>query len=78
MEHYYGIDWIGRGIIAVAIWFLATRPKLAYVLFMLANVSSVALAFMAHPTIWGSVVGDTIFCLMHFRNIRKLRKPDGS
>jgi hypothetical protein len=70
---YYGIDWLGRAIIAWAIWNLHKNPPKAYRGFIVANVFSIALAFMAHPTIWGSVVGDSVFMLMYFRNLRKAR-----
>jgi hypothetical protein len=74
--HYYGVDWIGRLVIAAAIWQLPVRPKLAYALFMVANLFSVALGALADPPMYGTIIGDLIFCAMHFKNIRK-KSPKG-
>jgi hypothetical protein len=73
MGHYYGLDWISRLVIACAIVELGRRPRRAMYIFMVANVASVALALVACPVMWGTVVGDTVFALMHWRNLRSGR-----
>lgn len=75
--HYYGVDWIGRLVIAAAIWQLPLRPKLAYGLFMVANLFSVALGAMADPPMYGTMVGDLIFFGMHGKNIIRKKPPSG-
>jgi NADH:ubiquinone oxidoreductase subunit K len=67
---YYGLDWASRIVIAWAIFELGVRPRRAIVIFMVANVLSVALALVASPQMWGTVVGDTLFLLLHARNLR--------
>ena len=70
---YYGVDWVGRLIIAWAIWNLESHPRRAYAAFMVANLFSIIVACLASPTIWGAIAGDAVFMLMHLRNIRRSR-----